>query len=133
MDQSTLHHINLPAYRVRAMADFYRQALDLGEVDSPAGGRETVVLDAGGGRQLHLTRPVPSLSFEVGQFVNPVLRGHVAFQVPSVEAVMGRLESLNLPFADYGMWALPTTRQIYFYDPEGSVVEAFEVVNGGSV
>jgi catechol 2,3-dioxygenase-like lactoylglutathione lyase family enzyme len=133
MDESTLHHINLPAYEVRAMADFYRQALDLGEVEIPTGARDTVVLSVGGGRQLHLTRPMPSLLFDTGQFVNPVLRGHVAFQVPSVEAVMDRLKRLRAPFADYGTWALPTTHQIYFHDPEGSVVEAFEVLKGGSL
>jgi len=86
-----------------------------------------------GGRQLHLTRPMPSLLFDTRQFVNPVLRGHIAFQVPSVEAIMVRLKRLNVPFADYGTWALPTTHQVYFHDPEGSVVEAFEVLKGGGL
>src|SRR5258708_13293296 len=133
MDKSTLHHINLPAYQVRAMADFYRETLDLDEVEVGGGGRDTVVLRVGGGGQLHLTRPMPSLLFDTGQFVNPVLRGHIAFQVPSVEAIMVRLKRLNVPFADYGMWALPTTHQVYFHDPEGSVVEAFEVLKGGGL
>ena len=130
MDQSSvLHHINLPAYRVDVMGDFYRRTLDLSEVAIPGGGRETIVLDVGAGRELHLTRPVPDLLFKTAHFVNPVLHGHVAFRVASIDAVKDRLGAMSVPFADYGTWAIPNCHQVFFHDPEGNVIEAHEMIS----
>jgi glyoxylase I family protein len=128
MDESSVfHHVNLPAHGVDAMGEFYRRTLNLAEVEIPQGGRETIVFDVGGGRELHLTRPVPDLLFSTRHFVNPVLRGHVAFRVGSIEALKQRLTALKVPYADYGDWAIPNCHQVFFHDPEGHVLEAHEI------
>jgi glyoxylase I family protein len=68
-----------------------------------------------------------------GQFVNPALRGHVAFRVASVDAVKGRLKAMNVPFADYGEWAIPNCHQVYFHDPEGNVLEVHQIKDAGGI
>ncbi|HET6309907.1 MAG TPA: VOC family protein [Candidatus Nitrosotalea sp.] len=129
-DSSAFHHLSMPAYRVGEMADFYRRVLNLRDVKVESGSgspRETVVLEIGGGRELHLTRPVPSLLFDNGQFVNPILHGHTAFRVSSLDAVEARLAEMNIRYANYGDWAIPGCHQVFFHDPEGNVVEAHEI------
>ncbi|MEJ7769008.1 MAG: VOC family protein, partial [Chitinophagaceae bacterium] len=54
---------------------------------------------------------------------------HLCFSVPSIEAMIERLEKLKIPYTNWaGTGKTPTTRvdgvkQIYFQDPDGYWVE----------
>jgi catechol 2,3-dioxygenase-like lactoylglutathione lyase family enzyme len=56
-----------------------------------------------------------------------VLNGHIAFRTDDIAAFKKRLEEKGIPFSDYGAWAMRGWAQIFFYDPEGNVIEVHEV------
>src|SRR5690242_7309513 len=68
------------------------------------------------------------VTFRTGQAINPLHRGHVAFRTDDIAAVRKRLEEKGIPYSDYGAWAMGGWHQIFFYDPDGNVVEVHQVV-----
>ncbi len=50
----------------------------------------------------------------------------VAFRPDDIAAFKGRLEEKGVPYADYGKWAMNGWYQIFFYDPEGNVIEVHQ-------
>ena len=61
-----------------------------------------------------------------GQVVNPVDRGHIAFRTDDLDAVKRRLDEKGIKYSDYGDWAMTGWKQIFFYDPDGNVVEVHQ-------
>ena len=59
--------------------------------------------------------------------INPVERGHIAFRTDDIEAFRRRLRERGIPFCDYGAWAMKGWEQIFFYDPDGNIVEVHQV------
>jgi len=41
-------------------------------------------------------------------------------------AFKARLEARGIPYSDFGKWAIRGWHQIFFYDPEGNVVEVHQ-------
>jgi hypothetical protein len=65
------------------------------------------------------------------QFVNPVMAsGHIAFRTDNIADIKARLAKANIPFSDYGAFAMQGWHQIFFYDPSGRVVEVHQVEEG---
>lgn len=62
----------------------------------------------------------------MGQPVNPLERGHIAFRTDDIEAFKRRLDEKGVPYADYGGFAMNGWQQIFFYDPEGNVIEVHQ-------
>jgi glyoxylase I family protein len=58
--------------------------------------------------------------------VNPLERGHIAFRTDDIEAFKRRLQEKGIPYSDYGGFAMKGWQQIFFYDPEGNVIEVHE-------
>ena len=131
------HHINICAKDVSELEGFYREVFEL----TPIGGRsENMVKDQGyaghvafltdGTTEMHLATQDLDVGFRTGKPINPLVRGHLAFRTDDIEALKGRLTERGVPFADFGDWAMPGWRQIFFNDPEGNVVEVHQVDEG---
>jgi glyoxylase I family protein len=139
-----LHHVNIVSHDVAGLDEFYRTALGLeripdlplieipgysdtssGEIRNPA-----VFLSAGDPAelQLHLCAPDQYLGARYGHIVSPINRGHIAYRCDDIEAVKLRLEAANIPYSDWGIWAVKGWHQIFFYDPVGTVVEVHQVM-----
>ena len=129
-----LHHLNLCSKDVAAMDAFYRSILDL-EPEPSLG--ESRVMGQGyagnvsflteGQTQFHLAEKDLGVSFRTRNAVNPLERGHIAFRTDDIEAFKKRLEEKGVPYSDYGTWAMDGWHQIFFYDPEGNVIEVHQV------
>ena len=130
-----LHHVNVCSKNVPELADFYREVLDLqpepslekGRILDKEGYPGKVTFLSDGTTQFHLAEKDFGISFRTGQAVNPVERGHIAFRTDNIEAFKQRLRDKGIPFSDFGAWAMKGWAQIFFYDPEGNVIEVHEV------
>ena len=132
-----LHHVNLATTDVSAMNKFYRDVLDMQTI--PDMGR-TRVRDQGypgdvafvtdGATQFHITEKDMGTGFRTGQVVNPVDRGHIAFRTDDIAAFKKRLDEKGIRYSDYGGWAMSGWHQIFFYDPDGNVIEVHQAPAG---
>ena len=132
--QIKLHHVNLCTRDVPAMDEFYRSVLDLKSEPSLAEARVTeqgyagkVAFVSDGEIQMHLAEQDLGVGFRTGNVINPVHRGHIAFRTDDIAALKKRLDEKGIPYSDYGAWAMRGWEQIFFYDPDGNVIEVHQV------
>ncbi len=132
--QLKLHHVNFSTERVDDMRAFYADVLGLGEETSFNAARKTdegyaggVAFMTDGAMQVHLAERDLEIGFKTGKGLNPLDRGHLAFRTDDIAAVKTRLTDAGVPFADFGDWAMKGWQQIFFYDPDGNVIEVHEV------
>ncbi len=128
-----LHHLNLCTTNVPAMDEFYREVLDL-QADPSMGAQR--VKDEGyagdvsfvtdGTTQVHIAEKDLNCGFRTNNVVNPVERGHIAFRTDDIAAFKKRLDDKAIPYSDYGGWAMSGWQQIFFYDPDGNVIEVHQ-------
>ena len=128
-----LHHVNFCTTDVPAMNEFYRSVLDLEPEPSLNAVRVTAQGYAGkvaflhdGTTQFHLAEKDLGVGFRTKQAVNPLDRGHIAFRTDDIAAFKKRLDEKGIPYSDYGTWAMNGWHQIFFYDPEGNVIEVHQ-------
>jgi glyoxylase I family protein len=128
-----LHHLNLSTTNVSAMDAFYRDVLDLAPEPSMNqlritnqgyGGEVSFVTD--GTTQVHLSEKDLQCGFRTGNVVNPLERGHIAFRTDDIAAFKRRLGDKGIPYSDYGGFAMKGWQQIFFYDPDGNVIEVHQ-------
>ena len=74
----------------------------------------------------HLAEKDMGIGFRTGQVVNPVERGHIAFRTDDIAAFKKRLDEKGIRYSDYGGWAMSGWHQIFFYDPDGNVIEVHQ-------
>jgi glyoxylase I family protein len=129
-----LHHINIVSHDVPGLDAFYRDVLDLKtepgmgakrKLDEGYPGAVSFMTD--GAIQMHLAEKDLAIGFRTGQAVNPVERGHIAFRTDDMDGFIARLKAKGIPFSDFGDWAMEGWRQIFFYDPAGTVIEVHQV------
>ncbi|WP_209440617.1 VOC family protein [Streptomyces mutabilis] len=88
--------------------------------------------DAGEGGQdvlqIHASRRQAYLGPRMGHSINPLLTGHFAFRTDNIAEVREHLTKHNVPFADYGEWAVKGWDQIFLTDPAGNVIEIHQVM-----
>lgn len=129
-----LHHINLSTDNVERMDAFYRDVLGLDretaglpvlEKDQGYAGDVAFVTD--GAIQTHLAQRDVLAGFNAGQIVNPVSRGHIAYRTDDLDGFRAHLTEKGIPFADWGNQAVAGWHQIFFYDPDGNVIEVHQV------
>jgi glyoxylase I family protein len=129
-----LHHVNLCSTNVPAMDEFYRTVLDMEPepslkmvrvVDQGYAGSVAFVSD--GTTQVHLAEKDLKVGFRTGQAINPLERGHIAFRTDDIDAFKRRLEEKGIPYSNYGAWAMSGWEQIFFYDPDGNIIEVHQV------
>ena len=80
-----------------------------------------------GNVQMHLAAQDIKAGFKTGHIVNPVAHGHIAYRTDDIQAFMAHLDSLGVPFSDWGDRAVAGWHQIFFYDPDGNVIEVHQV------
>ena len=130
-----LHHINLCSRDVLAMAAFYKTVLGLADEPTMAplrvldeGYPGAVALVTDGNTQMHLAERDLEVGFRTGLAVNPADRGHIAFRTDDIAAFKRHLDSLGIRYSDYGSRAVRGWQQVYFYDPDGNVIEVHQVM-----
>lgn len=131
-----LHHVNLCSTNVPAMDRFYRDVLSLGDEDPaelpPLNRDKGLVGDVSfvtdGQIQLHLTPRDVENSFRSGHVVNPLDRGHIAYRTDDIQAFMRHLDDNGVPYSDWGSNAVKGWHQVFFYDPDGNVIEVHQIV-----
>ena len=129
-----LHHVNFCTTNVAAMDAFYKDVLDM---KTEPGLNENRVMTGGypgkvsfvtdGTTQFHLAEKDLDVNFRTNQAINPVERGHVAFRTDDIATFKKRLEEKGIKYVDYGDWAMKGWQQIFFYDPDGNIIEVHEV------
>ena len=132
-----LHHINLCSTNVKEMDRFYRDVLTLDDEDSaelpPLNKDKGLVGDVSfvtdGVIQMHLTPKDVLNSFKSGQVVNPLERGHIAYRTDDIEEFMRHLDDQGVPYSDWGSSAVKGWHQVFFYDPDGNVIEVHQIVS----
>jgi len=132
-----LHHINLSSTQVPEMRRFYMEALGLADLPGRGAARQGQEFYSGetgfvtdGSMEFHLSQKDHLLGAKIGQHVNPVDRGHIAFRTDDIEAVKKHLKEKGIFFSDYGVWGMAGWSQIFFYDPAGNVIEVHQVMPG---
>ncbi len=128
-----LHHVNFATRDVRALDAFYRDVLDM---QAMPGMNKNRVKDQGypgdvafvtdGAMQMHIAEKDMAIGFRAGQAVNPVDRGHIAFRTDDLDAFRKRLDEKGIQYSNFGDWAMTGWKQIFFYDPDGNVVEVHQ-------
>ena len=134
-----LHHVNLCSTDVPAMDAFYRDVLDMETEPTMAQRRikdqgypGDVAFVTDGTTQFHLAEKDMGTGFRTGQVVNPVEKGHIAFRTDDIAAFKKRLEDKGIRYSDYGGWAMAGWQQIFFYDPDGNVIEVHQAPPGAA-
>jgi glyoxylase I family protein len=130
----TLHHINLSTEDVERMDEFYRDILcldvpktDLPALDKTKGYAGDVAIVSDGAIQTHLAQRDVLAGFKTGHTVNPVVRGHTAYRTDDLAAFMAHLDAQGVRYSDWGNTAVAGWHQIFFYDPDGNVIEVHQV------
>lgn len=129
-----LHHINLATENVERMNGFYRNVLGLNDkveglpvLEKKQGYAGDVAFVSDGDIQMHLAQKDMMAGFNSGQFVNPVSRGHIAYRTDDLDAFLAHLDEQGIRYSDWGNQAVEGWRQIFFYDPDGNVIEVHQV------
>lgn len=130
----TLHHVNLSTDKVEEMDVFYRDILGLKretkglpvlEKDKGYAGDVAFVTD--GAIQTHIAQRDVLAGFKTGHMVNAVARGHIAYRTDDLDTFKAHLDDAGVPYSDWGHTAVAGWRQIFFFDPDGNVIEVHEV------
>ena len=129
-----LHHINLSTTDVEHMNNFYQRILGLSEehedlpvLEKKKGYAGDVAFISDGNIQTHLAARDIEAGFRTGMIVNPVSRGHIAYRCDDIETFKAHLDDNEVHYSDWGERAVAGWHQIFFYDPEGNVIEVHQV------
>lgn len=141
----SIHHVNLAANDVRRTAKFYSAILGMAEapwVFPPVDQTGAIPNDPAQltlfpsvrkgdpqNRGLHLIKPDPTFARRNNLDHNPSIGGHVAINVPDLDAVMERLREACIPFSYTPTFAIHGMRHLYVYDPSMNLLEINEVMD----
>lgn len=130
----TLHHVNLSTDKVEEMESFYRKILGLARetrglpvLEKNKGYAGDVAFVTDGHVQTHIAQRDVLAGFKTGHIVNAVARGHIAYRTDDLDAFKAHLDAEGVPYSDWGHTAVSGWRQIFFFDPDGNVIEVHEV------
>jgi catechol 2,3-dioxygenase-like lactoylglutathione lyase family enzyme len=133
-----LHHINIVSRVPDELLHFYRDVMKMDEMptsmfprtaaSSSSGTDVPIKFTTDGAMQMHLAQQDLSVGFRNGEAVNPIERGHIAFRTDDIEAFKKHLDAHGVHYSDYGTAFAKEWHQIFFLDPEGTVVEVHSVV-----
>ena len=134
----TFHHINYVSKNVNELNNFYKNILQMDTVPETNFPRTSSTDNSGydgkikflteGSMQMHLAEKNLNVAKINNQHINPVEKGHIAFRTDDIEAFKKILIKNNINFADYGTVFAKEWYQIFFYDPEGNIVEVHQLL-----
>ena len=129
-----LHHINLSTHKVDEMNDFYLKVMKLKTeteglpvLEKKKGYSGNVAFVSDGNIQTHLAEKDLNVCFKTGHSINPLEKGHIAYRTDDLDAFKQHLEGLGINYSDWGETAVAGWKQIFFYDPDGNIIEVHEV------
>ena len=136
------HHINYVSRDVEGLDWFYKNILQMQSIPSDKFVRTMATENAGydgkicfvtdGGMELHLAEKDLDIGIKNARHINPVEKGHIAFRTDDLQAFKKHLADHGIKYADYGTTFSQQWHQIFFYDPEGNIVEVHqEIVENG--
>ena len=130
-----LHHINLSTRDVKELERFYKDILfldtqteDLPTLEKKKGYSGDVSFVSDGKVQMHLAQKDLSVNFKTGHFINPVVKGHIAYRTDDIEAFKRHLDENNVQYTDWGDIGVSGWHQIFFYDPDGNIIEVHQKI-----
>ena len=130
-----LHHVNLSTQDVKKLETFYKDILfldtqsdDLPTLEKKKGYSGDVSFVGDGKVQMHLAQKDLSVNFKTGHFINPVEKGHIAYRTDDIEAFKKHLKENNIEFTDWGDIGVSGWHQIFFYDPDGNIIEVHQKI-----
>ncbi len=130
-----LHHINLSTQDVKKLETFYKDILfldtqsnDLPTLEKKKGYSGDVSFVGDGKVQMHLAQKDLSVNFKTGHFINPVEKGHIAYRTDDIDAFKKHLKENNIEFTDWGDIGVSGWHQIFFYDPDGNIIEVHQKI-----
>jgi catechol 2,3-dioxygenase-like lactoylglutathione lyase family enzyme len=122
-----------PSHKLSAATHQYLQLRGMGKAKTfhqAAARNSNVVIEMLGDRPLRDYSTVDadlSVGFTTGHVVNPVERGHIAYRTDDLAAFKAHLEAHGIAYSDWGETAVAGWEQIFFYDPDGNVIEVHQV------
>jgi len=130
-----LHHVNVPAHRVKETAAFLRDVVGLPEgrwiYPEKAGNlhhdEDGIAYFGIENRGLHVVRSIPTFARDNGFFHNPTIGGHFALSVNNLDDVKQRLDKAEVFYSDAGIYAMSGIHQIYLYDPSFNMIEVNQI------
>ena len=132
------HHINYVTKDVDELNNFYKNILQMESIpednfvrtkatdSSGYNGRIKFVTE--GKIQMHLAEKNLDISSQHNRHINPVEKGHIAFRTDDLSEFINILEKNKIKYADYGTTFSAEWHQIFFYDPEGNIVEVHQKI-----
>ena len=117
------------------MTDFYKKILllepesddlPLLQKDEVYSGDVEFITD--GSIQAHMAEIDMDLNFKTGLAINPLARGHIAFRTDNINEFKNHLKSQGLNYSDWGETAVSGWKQIFFYDPDGNIIEVHQKI-----
>ena len=128
-----LHHINFSTQNVHRMDRFYQEILGLERVsdglpflEKQKGYSGEVAFVSDGKIQTHLAQKDLFAGQKTGQFINPLERGHIAYRTNDLSEFKLHLDRKGIKYSDWGETAVVGWKQIFFYDPDGNIIEVHE-------
>ena len=128
-----LHHLNLSTQNVAEMNEFYKNILlldtetnDLPVLERRKGYSGEVEFVTDGKIQTHLAEKDLNVNFKTGHHINPLEKGHIAYRTDDLNAFKLHLEKNGIRYSDWGETAVAGWKQIFFYDPDGNIIEVHE-------
>ena len=128
-----LHHINFATRDVDKMSKFYKKILqlntetnDLPVLEKKRGYAGDVSFVSDGHIQMHIAEKDLEVNFKTGHYINPVEKGHIAYRTDDLEKFKEHLKKNGIKFTDWGNIGVSGWDQIFFYDPDGNVIEVHQ-------
>ena len=128
-----LHHLNLSTKNVTEMNNFYKNILfldtetnDLPVLERRKGYSGDVEFVTDGNIQTHLAEKDLNVNFKTGHHINPLEKGHIAYRTEDLDSFKKHLEENGVRYSDWGETAVAGWKQIFFYDPDGNIIEVHE-------
>ena len=132
------HHINFVSNNVSKLHDFYTKVLKLENIPmenfprpeetETTGYSGEIKFATDGLMQMHLAEKDLNVSARHQMHINPVEKGHIAFRTDDIQAFLKILKKSKIQYADYGTAFAKEWHQVFFYDPEGNVIEVHQKV-----
>ena len=132
------HHINYVSQDVEELDSFYRNVMKMETIAPEKFPRTSATKDKGyngkikfvteGKIQMHLAEKNLDIASQHNRHINPVEKGHIAFRTDDLSEFINILEKNKIKYADYGTTFSAEWNQIFFYDPEGNIVEVHQKI-----
>ena len=132
------HHINYVTKDVDKLDNFYKNILQMESISENNFQRTKATESSGyngkikfvteGKIQMHLAEKNLDIASLNNKHINPVERGHIAFRTDDLKNFIKILKKNKINYADYGTTFSSEWHQIFFYDPEGNIVEVHQKI-----